>query len=154
MDLWEALKQAQDGPVHVIRRSIGTMKVRYIKWTPNGLYETEQVSPLIPLGPALPYSPAGDDMAADDWKVCEIDKVAIGTVDGLAAQTPELAGKYGCSIEAARRAVCQSILDGIQNGYFDHDGCYEGHLHDAADAIRIMAEAEKILSDIPSDYEE
>lgn len=153
MDLWEALKQAQDGPVHVIRRSIGTMKVRYIKWTPNGLYETEQVSPLIPLGPALPYSPAGDDMAADDWKVCEADKVVVGTVDGLAAQAPELTGKFGCSIEAARGAVCQSILDGIQSGMFDTNE-FKGYLHDAADSIRIMVEAEKILSDIPSDYEE
>lgn len=153
MDLWEALKQAQDGPVHVIRRSIGAMKLRYIKWTPNGLYKSEQVDPLTPPQPALPYSPAGDDMQAQ-WQACDSDNIVIGTADGLASQAPELAEKYGCGIEDARRAVCQSILDGIQHGYFDHDGCYEGHLHDAADAIRIMAEAEKILSDIPSDYEE
>ena len=150
MDLWEALKQAQDGPVHVIRRSIGTMKMRYIKWTPNGLYKAEQVDPLTPPAPALPYSPAGDDMQAE-WQACDADNIVIGTVDGLAAQAPEVAEKYGCSIEAARRAVCKAILDDISIGVFDENGNYAGQLHDAADAIRIMAEAEKILAGIDAD---
>lgn len=148
MDLWEALKQAQDGPVHVIRRAIGTMKVRYIKWTPNGLYKAEQVDPLTPPDLALPYSPAGDDMQAQ-WQTCDADGIMIGTVDGLAAQAPEVAEKYGCSIEDARRAMCQSIADAAKIGIFEKAD-FPDDMRAAADAIRILAEAEKILAEINS----